>query len=107
MAHTEIWVSLGKKRYVGGTVTEVTGKDISTATITLALASSKRTPPSVWEAPDVDTQGATTSDRVVKLLVTDDFITEDTPLGTYYCWANVEDDPEIEPFVISGPHELK
>lgn len=96
-----IWVSKGKKRYVGGTVTELTGKDISADVLTIALATSPSIPPDTFATPDVDEQGATTANRVVKKL-----IDSSTDLGTYWCWGNVEDNPEIEPFVLSGPHTV-
>lgn len=91
MAKT-IWVSTGAQEYVGGSVTEITGEDISTATLEVGLSTSPNTPPDDWATPDVDEEGTTTSSRVVKLLVTDT-----TELGTYYCWVRVSDIPEIAP----------
>jgi hypothetical protein len=96
---TPIFVSLGKKRYVGGTITETTGKDISGATFTIALGPSGYTPPAAgWVAPDVSTAGATSAQRIVKLLVTNT-----TPPGVYFAWANIVDSPEIEPILLQGP----
>lgn len=94
-----IWVSLGKKRYVGGTVSEVNGKDISSATFTIALGTNASTPPSTgFAAPDVSTQGATTADRVLKKL-----IDNSVAAGTYAVWANIVDNPEIEPLLLQWP----
>lgn len=93
---TPIYVSLGKKRYVGGTITETSGADISAATITIALGTSRDTPPAAFGTPDVD-ETISPSVRLVKLLV-DDAV----ELGDYYCWVNVEDTPEIEPLLVGG-----
>jgi hypothetical protein len=96
---TTIFVSQGKTRYVGGTITELTGKDISTATYTMALGTSAIIPPTTgWVAPDVSIAGATVASRVLKLLVTNT-----TPVGTWWVWVNVVDNPEIEPFAVQGP----
>ena len=93
-----IYVTLGKKRYVGGTITEVNGKDISTATFTIALGVDSSIPPTVFVAPDVNTIGTTNASRVLKKL-----IDSSTAPGTYYVWANILDSPEIEPVVLQGP----
>ena len=93
-----IYVSLGKKRYVGGTITELNGKDISTATFTIALGVDSSIPPTTFVAPDVSTIGATNASRVLKKL-----IDSTTAPGTYYVWANILDSPEIEPVVLQGP----
>ena len=90
-----IWVSLGKKRYVGGTITDVNGADISSATFQIGYSTSDSTPPSTWGTPDVSTQGATTAIREVLLLVEDPFVA-----GQYYCWVDVADSPEIEPLMV-------
>jgi hypothetical protein len=97
--NTPIWVSKGKKRYVGGTITETTGKDISADVVTVGLVGSSTIPPDTFGTPDVDLPGAAVSQRIAKKL-----IDASTPLGTYWCWGNIEDNPEIEPFVLSGPH---
>jgi len=85
-------VSAGDKVYVGGTITETTGKDITGCTVVVAaLPRASR--------PDADTQGAapdvdehpTTSQRLVKLLITDT-----TPVGNYQLWARITDNPEQE-----------
>lgn len=102
MTDNTIYVSLGKKRYVGGTVTELTGKDISGDTFTVAMGTGNEVPPATgWVAPSVNTAGATSASRVLKLLIDNTF-----PLGTFWCWANITDNPEIEPVVLSGPHVL-
>lgn len=93
-----IYVTLGKKRYVGGTITELTGKDISAATFTIALGTDSSIPPVAFVTPDVSTIGTTNASRVLKKL-----IDATTAPGTYYVWANVLDFPEIEPLVLQGP----
>ncbi len=64
-----IFTRLGKKRYVGGTVTEVNGKDISGATYTIGLSPDLNTLPTSFVTPDVNTAGATPAQRVLKLLI--------------------------------------
>lgn len=93
-----IYVTLGKKRYVGGTITELTGKDISGATFTIALGADSSIPPTTFVTPDVSTIGTTNASRVLKKL-----IDVTTAPGTYYVWANIADSPEIEPVVLQGP----
>ena len=95
---SSIYVTLGKKRYVGGTVTELNGKDISTATFTIALGVDPTLPPATFVAPDVNVAGTTNASRVLKKLV-DSSVTP----GTYYVWANILDSPEIEPVLLQGP----
>lgn len=109
MTSTTIATTAGAKKYVGGTITETTGKDITTATIQIALGPSKVVVPTTgWVTPDVSVAGpgATiggvaippTAQRVVKLLVTNA-----TPPGLYYCWVRITDNPEVEPIMIQGP----
>lgn len=89
-----IYVSQGEKEFVGGTITETTGKDITAAVFQLGLGS-QSTPPTVWSTPDVDEPGTTPNIRTVKLLIDDS-----TPTSAvyYYCWAKITDNPEI-PFI--------
>ena len=95
-----IYVTLGKKRYVGGTITELYGKDISSAVLTIALGTDATIPPANanFVTPDVNTTGATNASRVIKKLVD-----STTAPGTYFVWANISDSPEIEPIVLQGP----
>lgn len=93
-----IYVSQGMKRYVGGTVTETTGKDISGATFVVALGADNVTPPGSWVSPSVNIQGATVAARVLKLL-----IDTSTAPGQYFIWARITDNPEIEPVLLDGP----
>ena len=95
---THIYVGGGAAHYVGGTITELTGDDISTATIEMALSDTQLEAPTVWESPSVVEAGASVSERVAKLLVDDS-----TTPGTYYCWVRVTDLPEVEPIMIQGP----
>lgn len=88
MATREILVSAGAVEYVGGTITEATGKDIGTATFQLSLGS--RANPGAWVTPSTSQAGPLgASQRVLKLLVDNT-----TPRGTYYCWARIADTPE-------------
>lgn len=88
MATREILVSAGAIEYVGGTVTEATGKDIGTAIFQLSLGS--RADPGTWVTPSSSQAGPLgASQRVLKLLVDNS-----TPRGTYYCWARIQDTPE-------------
>jgi hypothetical protein len=94
-----IWVSLGNKRYVGGTVSALDGKDISSGTFTIALTTTASTPPSTgFATPDVSTQGETTADRILLKLVD-----SSVAAGTYAVWAKVVDNREIEPLLLQWP----
>lgn len=95
-----IYVSKGMKRHVGGTIIETNGKDITSATFQIALGTDNEVPPdpSSWVAPSVNVQGAAVSQRTVLLLVD-----SSTPLGTYFVWGRVADNPEIEPPLLDGP----
>lgn len=86
------------KEYVGGTIVETTGKDISGATYVIGLSTSISTPPATYLTPSISTQGATTAERIVKLLIDSSFA-----IGTYYVWVNISDNPEVLPFMIQGP----
>lgn len=98
---TPIFVSQGKKRYVGGLISAVDDDgvpvDITGDTFTIALGVSNTTPPTTgWVTPSVSV--AVGLKRRIKLLVTNT-----TSLGTYFVWGNVSDSPEIEPLVLQGP----
>lgn len=106
-----IFISQGKKRYVGGTVTDGLGHDISADTYTVALCTSNSIPPTTgWVAPDVNTVGSGgTSTRQLLMLVQSSTVYGTgtvTPGLEVWCWGNIVDTPEVEPFVLSGPHEL-
>ena len=66
-----IYVTLGKKRYVGGTITDLTGKDISAATFGIALGVDPVIPPAAaaFLPPDVNIAGTTTASRKLLKLV--------------------------------------
>ena len=104
-----IFVSSGFTRYVGGTVIEKTGKDISAIVYQIGLATSGTIPPSTgWVTPSTSTVGVATTlngvtipanaQRIITLL-----ITNATALGTYWAWGRVPDSPEIEPILLQGP----
>lgn len=104
MTTTKIFVTLGNKRYVGGTITETTGKDISAATFLIATVigqTDPNTPPLAASfttvGSDVNVQGATTASRTLKRYI-DNAITY--PPGTYGCWGRITDNPEIEPLLL-------
>lgn len=100
-----IYVSQGMKQYVGGTITELTGKDITGATFQIALGTSLTVPPTSWSTPDVSDPGTgpktlkdgtvipATAQRILKILIAAQAV------GTYYVWAKISDNPEIEPVV--------
>lgn len=93
MARTQvIAVSLGAIEYTWPlTITEASGKDISSVTVELSLGS--QTQPGVWKSPDVDTQDGT-STRTVQLLVGAASVL--TP-GDYWLWSKITDFPEVAP----------
>lgn len=95
-----IQVSLGETRYVGGTITEATGKDISADTILMGLGDYD-TPPAktAGKAPDVDEPGDTSASRVVKLLIDDNY----TAGKGLYVWGWIADNPEVTPVRVQGP----
>jgi hypothetical protein len=97
-------VSAGAVTYVGGTVTESTGKDISSCSFQVGLSSSEEVAPTVWISPDVSIQGDTSASRVLKLLVSSSQpATSPVVVGeTYFCWAKIVDSPEVEPLVVQG-----
>lgn len=100
----KIYVSLGNERYVGGTVIATDGKDISTATFTIATVLGQ-TDPEIPPAAasfsvlpsDVFTQGVTVSEKKVRRLID---TAVNYPAGDYGCWVRVADLPEIEPFLL-------
>jgi hypothetical protein len=94
---TTILASAGEKQYVGGTVTELTGKDISAATFQIALGDIA-IPPTTWSTPDVSVAGASAAQRVVKLLAS-----STTAPGTYWVWVRISDNPEVKPLIVQGP----
>jgi hypothetical protein len=85
-------VTAGDQVYVGGTITELTGKDISGDTIVLALLplSTRPDADTTGTAPDVD-ESPTPAQRVVKMLITDT-----TAVGNYQLWGRINDTPERE-----------
>jgi len=98
-----IYVTQGKKRYVGGTITERFGKDISGATYTVAIGTSTDVPPTAgWAAPTVNTAGTSPSSRVLKVLIEATTQYAGAPIvpGRYTIWGNITDNPEIEPIYL-------
>ena len=96
----QIHTSAGATKYVGGTVTETTGKDISGDAIVVGFGTADA-PPAQTDgvAPTVDVPGATSASRVVKLLVD-----SSTPAQTgSWLWAWIADAPEVEPVRLQGP----
>ena len=97
-----IYVTAGAKRYVGGTITETTGKNISGDTIVLALGPKFPAPPkSGATAPDSDAS-PTPPQRLVKKMI-DSTV---TPQDDIYLWAWVSDNPEVEPILLDGPFDV-
>lgn len=102
MPAIEILASAGAVKYVGGTVTEATGKDITAATFVISLGSEFQ-PGRTWLTPDSNTVGATTASRVIKLLVSSAAPAGLVIPGIYWAWVRVADSPEIEPLRVQGP----
>lgn len=100
MPKKTIYVSLGEAEYVGGTITETTGKDISAAPVLVALGGYDP-PPSLTDAvaPDVNESGGSTASRTVKMLI-DNTI---TPVADVWLWVWLTDDPEVVPLRLDGP----
>lgn len=91
MQTVDVIVSAGAAVMVGGTITELTGKNLNSCTFEVVLGSETQ-PGTTWLTPNSSVQGATVSERIVQLLVTDT-----TPKGKYYLWVRVTDTPEILP----------
>ena len=89
---TTVRVSAGDKVYAGGTITETTGKDITGATIMLALLTLGTNPDesTTGSLPD-DDESPSPSQRTVKMLITDAVAP-----GAYQLWARITDNPETE-----------
>lgn len=81
--------SSGATEYVGGVITETTGKNISAATVQMALGSA--TVPGTFAAPSTDTSGPVNVRKVTMLVGT----TPNTPKGEYWVWVKVTDTPEV------------
>lgn len=92
-----IQVTAGAVEYVGGTVKEKFGKNISAATIVMALGASPSDAPDDWVAPTTTTAGGSPAERIVRLEVS-----SSTPPGSYWCWVKITDAPEILPRVFEG-----
>lgn len=106
MATVDILVSAGAAKYVGGTVIEKTGKNISGATFQISLGSEFQ-PGRTWLAPDVSIAGDNNSERIVKYLVTASTPSGLVVPGTYWAWVRVTDTPEIEPLRVQGPINVR
>jgi hypothetical protein len=85
-ATTIINVTAGETQYVGGTITEVNGKNITADTFEVALSTTAYAPVTGWRSALVNIQGPTVADRTLLLLVD-----STTPVGTYSMWARVTD----------------
>lgn len=90
-----IHVTGGYADYAVGELSERTGKDLTSATITAALIPTGTSVPavdsSVWQAPDVLEFPSVGTARV-SLLVTDA-----TPVGTYWLYVLPSDSPTAVP----------
>lgn len=100
----DVLISAGAVKYVGGTITDVNGVDISAGIFQISLGSDKD--PGTWLTPDVSVAGATNASRVVKLLVS-----SSNPAGlqrgTYWAWVRVTTTPETEPLRVQGPINVR
>lgn len=102
MSTNAIYLTNGNKRYVGGTITEVYGKDISGATFLIATVLNQtdpNIPPAAASFTSVGSDAITIGASGVaskKLLRLIDTISN-YPAGVYGCWGRIADNPEIEP----------
>ena len=99
---TTILVTAGAEKYVGGTVIEKTGRDITAATFDVCLGSATY-PSGTWLPATVNAAGANSSERVVKLMVKAGTPADVTVPGQYWVWVRVHDVDEVEPLRIQGP----
>ncbi len=83
----------GGVEYVGVTITETSGQNITGATVELSLGTS--TDPGVWRAPD-DDKSPSPSIRTVKLLIGGSYRPPQRSTG-YYLWWRLTDSPEVAP----------
>jgi hypothetical protein len=101
MMHTEILISAGARKYIGGTITESSGLDISGLDYKISLGSADR-PGATWLTPDTSVSpGGNNWQRTVKYLVTSTTPAGVIP-GTYYVWIKVTAAQEIDPLRIPG-----
>lgn len=96
----EIHASAGGQQYVGGTITEKTGKDISAVTITMSLGSESR-PGTTWSAPDQSSSGPLNVRNVLMMVGA----SEATPAGTYAVWVKMQDGPS-EQLIMRFPQKV-
>ncbi len=73
------------------TITETTGKNITTATVKLCLGTFDL--PGAWRTPDVLTR-PTSSTALTQLLVGSAYL---PVAGSYWLWYQVSDTPEVVP----------
>lgn len=106
MTKTVVLATAGAVKHVGGTIREVTGKDISGATYQVSLGSATD-PGATWYAPDTNLQGASLAERIIKLKVSATLPAGLVIPGTYWAWVRVTDAPEIEPLRVQGPIEVR
>lgn len=96
-----VFVTNGNQEYVGGTLIETTGKDISGDTFKIGLSANSLTPPTSWSTPSVNTAGLTqlviggvtipvTAQRRILLL-----IAPGATLGAFVAWGQCADGSEI------------
>lgn len=100
----DVIISSGAAVYVGGTVTETTGKDISADTFMISLGSDQN--PGTWLTPDVSIAGTSNAQRIVKLLVSPT-VPANLAKGTYWVWVKISDSPEIQPLRVQGPVNVR
>lgn len=96
-----IFVSNGFASYVGGTVIELTGEDISGDGFMVGLSSVPSPVVTEWVDPDVSEAGNDTNQWTLKLLIDNSFA-----LGVFWAWGKVTDSPEIEPVLLEGPFRI-
>jgi len=89
-----IYTSAGAVLYtLEWTLTEVTGKDVTDATLLLGFAADDETPPDDWHTPDI-LLNPTPSQIRAQILIGEGHLVLDP--GFYVMWRNIADSPEID-----------
>ena len=85
-------VTDGMREYIGGTVTERFGANISDTVFQVGLGGyDQEHLPDIWTSPDLDSSPTSSKRKIDKL------IDGSAPLGVHYLWIRVQDNPEIIP----------
>ena len=104
--HVEVIVSAGARKYVGGTVSDQTGADISGLTYQVSFGSATQ-PGRTWFTPDISVSpGGAPTKRTLKYLLTST-TPANLPYGTYYVWIKITATPELEPIRVPTEYVVR